>query len=174
MKRPGTAGDLAVSAERLRLEFDYRFSRPADIERPASTRLLLLTLGETEAAIAVDHLASLHEVDTVVPLPTSLDELLGLVSLGGRVYPCFSLASLLDLEAGEPRWLLVLQRAPVVLAVDGLAGQFLVETDTIRADAAGHGSPFIGRVRHGENDLKILDADAILDRLRQLTGEGGE
>lgn len=166
--------DLSTASERLRREFDDGFAEPAETEPRGIKRLLHIALGPHEMVVTVDDLASLHELDEVVPLPTSRTELLGLVTIGGRVYPCFSLAALLDLELGEPSWLLLSRAAPVALAVDRVLGQFLVDTDSVHTSKGSEKSPYIGRVRHDEKELPLLDPGAILDHLRRLTGEGGD
>jgi purine-binding chemotaxis protein CheW len=188
------AGDKEEPAavERLRREFDDAFAEPWENARKPRIRYLGVRCSLRSLAIEVAQLQTFHARGDVVPLPTSLPELLGLSNVDGKLYPCFSLAELLNWNAQPAKWLLLCREAPVALAVDEVLGLCMVDAesqtalDHTWADGAGSaesprrrrlstegrgGSPITGRIQHDGTELSVLSIPGVLDHLRELTGE---
>ncbi|MDY7092336.1 MAG: chemotaxis protein CheW [Acidobacteriota bacterium] len=184
------AREEPVAVERLRREFDDAFAEPWEDARRPQIRYLGVRCGQRWLAIDVSQLLTFHSRGEVVPLPTSLPQLLGLSSVEGKLYPCYSLAELLSLEARRAHWLLLCREAPVALAVEEVVGLFLVDAeseadlDEAAADSspdsprrrkpakeARGGSPITGRIQYEGQEFSVLSISAVLEDLRELIGE---
>ena len=101
----------------LRRLFDESFAAPPQRHDAALEQMLAITLQGERYAIRVSEISGLAlPKGKVLPVPSSVPELLGLTGVRGTVVPVFSLALLLglgqsasasaeDTELGEPRWL---------------------------------------------------------------------
>lgn len=117
---------LEATLAALRGDFDAAFAKaPAETAAPAEG-LLAIRVQAEPFAVPVAQVAGLCADRLVVPLPTPVRELLGLVCLRGRVVPVYDLAALLlgGSPRPPPRWMLLVRgRAALGLAFDVFEGQ---------------------------------------------------
>lgn len=172
MSRHGAETSPRLAAvERLRRDFDDAFTEPWDGIRKPQTRYLGVRCGQQRLAIDLSQLLTFHPRGDVVPLPTSLSQLLGLSSVDGKLYPCYSLAELLNWESRPVQWLLLCREAPVALAVEEVVGLFLVD-----AEAATDPDDSAAGDTHGgnsESDGATGSSEAVYRRKRSMEGRGG-
>lgn len=191
-RRPAGGREELPSVEWLRQQFDDTFAEPWAIAPKPQIRYLGVRCGLRSLVIEVAQLQAFHPRGEIVPLPTSLPQLLGLSSVEGKLYPCFSLAELLSWDAQPAKWLLLCRQAPVALAVDEVLGLCLVDAQSqndlgdTSVDGAGGSespgrrklsmegrgdSPITGRIQHEGTELSVLSIPVVLDLLRELIGE---
>ncbi len=108
---------LESRAAELRRAFDETFAAPPQTHDAALEQMLAITIQGERYAIRVSGISGLAvPKGKVLPVPSSVPELLGLTGIRGTVVPVFSLAWLLgfgqsaaalaeDTGLGEPRWL---------------------------------------------------------------------
>jgi chemotaxis signal transduction protein len=114
----------------LRRGFDESFAVPPQMHDAALEQMLAITLQGERYAIRINEISGLAvPKGKVLPVPSSVPELLGLTGIRGTVVPVFSLALLLgfgqsanasaeDTGSGEARWL-VFARTPALAVGSG-------------------------------------------------------
>jgi hypothetical protein len=115
------------SVAELRREFDAAFTLPP-APAQASSRVLLVTVGETPLAVSVGDCAAVRREGDVTRLPSVHRGFVGVVAIAGAVLPVYDAAALLDLPdrpAARRGWLLVARTNPRACfrcdAIDGYA-----------------------------------------------------
>ena len=128
----------SVQATELARAFDASFAGAPDTETRTFEDVLAIGLGGDPYALRLAHVAGLFPRRTIVPLPSALPELLGLVSLRAVIVPVYDLSALLGGPLRtEPRWLVLAARAPIALGFDELEGYRRVAPEAIVAAAPG-------------------------------------
>lgn len=113
------------SAEALRRSFDLGFAGAPVAHGRSEVDLLSIRAGSDPYVLRLAEVAGLHVGRTVVPVPSSVPELLGVASIRGGLVPVYRLTSLLRGEPRPeaPRWFVVSGGSDVVaLAFDGFEG----------------------------------------------------
>lgn len=106
--------ETAVS---LRQAFDRVFAEPPAQAPAAFEDLLAVRIGHDRFAIRLQEAAGLYADRKIVPIPSSVAELLGIVSLRGQLTPIYDLGRLLGYPArAAPRWF-VLARGPIAIGL---------------------------------------------------------
>ena len=113
-----TSNPLRTEAglEAMRSAFDRAFAAPvSQVERTES--VIQLRAGGEPLAVPVSETQGIVRCPPIVPLPSRIPELSGVVAIRGEVVPVFDLAALLGLSSGaiRPSWL-------ILAACDGLVG----------------------------------------------------
>ncbi|HEX2869971.1 MAG TPA: chemotaxis protein CheW [Polyangiaceae bacterium] len=118
----GEYKDLARAAGQLRAAFDDAFAKDQLQNDQAHVDVLAIRVAEQGYALRLAEVLAIHEGRTIVPVPTPVPSLLGLVGLRGSVVPVFDLRSLLGHAAGPLQSWFVLVRAtsPIGVAFDAL------------------------------------------------------
>jgi purine-binding chemotaxis protein CheW len=100
---------LVSRAAELRAEFDKSFATEPAQGRAELDNFLGIRVGGDAYAVRLEEVAGLLADRKIVPLPSPIQELLGLTGLRGVVLPTYSLAALLGYpgKPGAMRWLVV-------------------------------------------------------------------
>jgi chemotaxis signal transduction protein len=126
---------LEGKAAELRRRFDEQFASPPPEQAAPQKEMLAITVQGERYAIRVSEINGLAVPrGKILPVPSSVPELLGLTGMRGVVVPVFSLASLLGFAQGrEVRWLVFCgsRQAPIALAFDEMQRQFTVAAGEI-------------------------------------------
>lgn len=92
--------------ELLRRAFDQSFAEPVAESRVELERFLAIAIGEQEHAIRLAEIGGLFTARKIVPVPSAVSELSGIVGLRGALVPVYALSALLGHSVShEPvRW----------------------------------------------------------------------
>jgi chemotaxis signal transduction protein len=100
------------TAAALRRRFDEGFSKPAASTAERGEGLLAIRIASDPYAFRLAEIAGLHVDLKIVPIPSPVAQLLGIVGVRGTMAPIYDLAALLRYPpAVSPRWI-VFARAP--------------------------------------------------------------
>jgi chemotaxis signal transduction protein len=106
------AASAGGTAEALRRDFDDRFARPAASTMERWEDLLAIRAGPDPYALRLSEIGALHADMHIVPVPSPVAQLLGIVGVRGVMAPIYDLAALLHYPpAVSPRWV-VFAHAP--------------------------------------------------------------
>jgi purine-binding chemotaxis protein CheW len=162
-----TDSPLAVKLAALRREFDDSFATPPSERAEESEQLLLIRSGGESLALKIGELAGLVKDRTILPLPETPPELLGIAGIRGRLVPVYSLARLLG---GSPqdneRWLVLCEAGGLTgLTFSAFEGYAKVS----RADLSPnqeHGSARGALVRIGAESRGVVSVGAVVAVIR--------
>ena len=159
-------GNDTTRAVEMRRAFDHGFAAPPRAEAPPQLDLLAIRCADHGFALPLSEVLAVYTERKIVPAPSPVPELLGLVGVRGLVAPAYDLRSLLGYGAGAaPRWLALL-RAPEPFAIGfELFEQHLrvPTTDVIAASDDGGGAhPFArGSVKLATGPRPLIDLTAL-------------
>jgi chemotaxis signal transduction protein len=111
----GPVEGLNRRLEELRRAFDDSFALPALPQEVDQEDMLGIRVGSLQFAVRVNDLAGVHACRKIVALPESVEGLLGVVGLRGRLVAVYDLAELLGAEvlaAATPRRALTVAPPP--------------------------------------------------------------
>lgn len=121
--------------EALRRAFDEGFAAPAAGRAcaGAETFLALRAAGES-VAVRLNQVRGLLAGRRITPVPSRLEELLGLAGIRGKCVPIYSAAALLGhgKESREAAWFVLCEAATLALAFDGFDGYLSVPKAEVR------------------------------------------
>jgi purine-binding chemotaxis protein CheW len=162
-------------AEMRRL-FDDAFAQPLPERGTARQPMLAIVAGGESLAVRLADIAALATArGSVVQVPSSVPELIGVTGIRGTLVPVFSLAALLGLErrSGEARWLLLCnaRQLSLALAFEQFQEHIQVDAaDVFAADAADRMGGYLSQsVRHGDRLRALVNVPAIVEH---ITGRG--
>jgi chemotaxis signal transduction protein len=168
---------FATTAGGLRQAFDRSFAEPPAPAKAGLIELLAVEIGGDCYAIRLAEITGLYADRRVVPLPSAVGELLGLVGFRGLMAPVYDLAALLGhTPARSPRWLVLSgQSSPVALAFERfarhvrLSPEGISELDQASLAMQRHiaGTASVGGVPHS-----IVDLSAVRRAIEQLAAPG--
>lgn len=96
------------TAAALRRQFDSSFAAAASPMTGLLEGLLAIRVGADPYALRVSEIVGLYVDVKIVPVPSPVVQLLGIVSLRGRMAPVYDLAALLHYPpAASPRWMIL-------------------------------------------------------------------
>jgi chemotaxis signal transduction protein len=167
-----TESRLQTKVSEMRQLFDESFAAPEQINKRAVEHLLAITVGGEQFAVRVGDISGLTITkSTILPVPSSVPELLGITGVHGVVVPVFSLAALLGIAqgTGQYRWLLLCggRQAMIALAVELVEGHLEVPADMIlgrATDAAMHNIK--ATVRDGAILRGVIDVALIVEQIK--------
>ena len=136
---------------------------------PQGQRLLVFSLDATPYALPVEQVREIVRQRPITPVPRLPAEVLGVISLRGRVLQIIDPRARLGLAASRPG-----ARSRIVVAHDGEGCVVGILVDSVEevvtvaeegwCDArAGQGSAVLGLHRHGGRFVSILDLDRLMD-----------
>jgi chemotaxis signal transduction protein len=106
------AASAVGTATALRRRFDASFAAPAASRPEPLAGLLAIRVGSDPYALRMSEIAGLHVGVKIVPIPSPVAPLLGIVGIRGMMAPIYDLATLLRYPPpASARWF-VLARAP--------------------------------------------------------------
>ena len=128
--------DVLGRAAELRRAFDQTFAEPARAVIEDVENLLGLHVGQDEYAVRLGEIRGLLPEQNIVPVPSPVPELLGIIGLRGSIVPVYSLGALLGYGPAprlSPWIILVGTDAPVGMAFDEFQGHLRVTRSQIVA-----------------------------------------
>jgi chemotaxis signal transduction protein len=169
--------DLQRKLAGMRRLFDQSFAMPVAVESVATERLLAFeATGEKLAA----HVRDINEImpvrGKILPVPSSVPELLGILGIRGVVVPVYKLAVLLGMgaDAKPPAWLALCggEQAPIALAFDSLEGYVEVSSAGIYSSDANAAPRYVNETARVDAVLRgIINIPAVVKHIRaQGTG----
>ena len=161
---------LQERAARFAENFDRTFAAPAHVDDGETESLLALSLAGDAYAVRLDEVAGLHPAKALLRVPTPFPDLLGVVALGGRIMPVYSLRALLNYapDRDPPRWLL-LAGPTLALAIDGCDGHLRVPRPDILAHAGTR--PFVAQTVRAPDGLRgLIGLNALRQTLHDRIG----
>jgi chemotaxis signal transduction protein len=156
-------GRLSLHAAELARAFDASFAEAPHDETRAFEDVLAIRLGEDPHALRLSQVAGLFARRTIVPVPSPLPELLGLVSIRAAIVPVYDLSALLGRPPrAAPRWLVLAAQAPIALGFDELEGYRRLSPEAfVAAPAKGA----LELVRTGEELRPLLNLPQIIESI---------
>jgi chemotaxis signal transduction protein len=161
------------AAAALRRQFDRSFSETRRAGAGAEENLLALRIGGDPYAARLSEIASLHADKKLVPLPSPMPDLLGLVSLRGALAPAYDLRTLLGYPRGPPPRFLIFVRTPepVAFALDLFEVHLRLRLADISLAETGTASRFTcGLVRTAEGARPLLHIASLVEAITHRIG----
>ena len=168
-------GLMIERAADLRRAFDETFSEPPAGAAEGTESLLALRAGGEAYAVRLAEITGLFTDRTVVRLPSSVSEFLGVAGIRRDVVPIYSLRSLLGHERGgdPPRWLITARAAhPVAFAFEQFEGYLQVSPSAVLPRDEAASAPVPGTLRLADGVRGVLSIGSLLktieDRIRRI------
>lgn len=158
----------------MRRDFDAAFASPRPEPARRGVGVAVIAAGGSTWALLLDHLAGLHPIAAIAPLPNADPALLGIAAVRMELVPVYRLDVLLDRPARASTMLAQLRHAqPIALAFDAFSGYERVDPDRIALrPSSGEGAPLLGDVRAASGDHPILDVPRLVRRLDRSSTPG--
>jgi chemotaxis signal transduction protein len=157
-----TAPTISTAAELRRL-FDASFAAPASLITEPLEHLLAIRVGSDPFALRLSDVAGLYVGVKIVPVPSPVAQLLGIVGIRGMMAPIYDLAALLRYPpASNARWF-VFARAPqlVGFAFEAFESHLQVPRASVatgngeNADMSSSGQHVRARVQHMRGSVRV-------------------
>jgi chemotaxis signal transduction protein len=166
-----TGSRLQTKLAELRKLFDNGFAAPEQSQRAAVEHMLAVTVGGERFAISVSDISGLTVAKgTILPVPSSVPELLGITGIRGVVVPVFNLAALLGIGRGRAqyRWLILcgVRQAPLALAVDLVEEHLEIAADQLIARGPDETAHYIKQtVDFGDMLRGVIDLGLVVEKI---------
>jgi chemotaxis signal transduction protein len=171
----GTFPDSSSGAGRalaLRRAFDQSFGEVALVDRTPLDDLLAIRVGDRPFALRLSEVAGLFVDRAVTRLPTTVPELLGVMTVRGALVPVYDLAALLGWPGStRARWLVIAAGTRVGLAFDQLDGHLRIQRQAITtpvaaSDGEAHASRHVQEIAQLEDGRRpIISLPSVLDAI---------
>jgi len=157
-------GGLSLHAAELARAFDASFAEAPHADARTFEDVLAIRLGEDPHALRLSQLAGVFPRRSIVPLPSALPELLGLVSIRATIVPVYDLSALLGRPPRtQPRWIVLAAQAPIALGFDELDGYRRLSPDAFVARAPAEGA--LELVQTGAELRPLVHLPQIIDAI---------
>ena len=170
--------NLADTLVDLRRTFDDAFAHPYSAAVQVTESILAIQVRDDAYALRLTEIAGLVDGRTIVPVPSPMPALLGVVGIRGQVVPVYDLGFLLGYgAAARPlRWMVQLRQGDVVaVAFDAFEAQ---QRLTMRAgEETGSTVPDSVASRHLADVVRtdrlrpVLNLASVYEAIRQLADE---
>lgn len=128
----------------LRRAFDAAFASPAEGKSVETDDFLALRVAGQAVAVRLAQVRGLLPGGKITPLPSHLEEVLGLAGIRGRCVPVYSAAALLGhaRPSGAALWFVLCTagKAELALAFDGFEGYLQVPRARVRGEVIDAGT----------------------------------
>lgn len=123
----------------LRRSFDEGFARAPEARDRDDEELLGIAVGDAAYAVRIAELAGVVADRSIVPLPSPIAPLLGLVGYRGTLLPVYDLGQYLGHAPAEsPRWIALVRGEPAIgFAFGRLDGNFRCRREELRTANEG-------------------------------------
>lgn len=159
---------LSGRAAELARAFDAAFAEPLRAPAGGLLDVLAVRVAGEPLALRLTQLGGLYARRSIVPVPSALPELLGLVSLRAAIVPVYDLGALLGrAPQRDPRWIVLAAQLPIALGFEHLEGYWRLAEDSVvsASEPEDAGNP---RARTG------LDEGAVQQQMAALLRTGTE
>jgi chemotaxis signal transduction protein len=152
-------GSMGTTAATLRRHFDEAFAAPASSVTEPLEDFLAICVGSDPYALRLSEIAGLHVGVKIVPVPSPVPQLLGIVGIRGMMVPIYDLAALLRYPPeANSRWF-VLARAPQPVGFAfGSFESHLQLSQASLADSNGEDSSTSGSAQHIRGTVRAAGA----------------
>jgi purine-binding chemotaxis protein CheW len=153
------AASTVATATALRRHFDEAFAAPTASTTECLEDFLAIRIGSDPYALRLSEIAGLHVGLKIVPVPSPVAQLLGIVGIRGMMVPIYDLAALLRYPAeANSRWF-VLARAPqpVGFAFETFESHLQVPQESL-AGSNGEDPGMGGTVQHMRGTVRAAGA----------------
>jgi chemotaxis signal transduction protein len=163
---------LLAKIDEMRQLFDESFSVPEQRDDKVIEHMLAVKLGIDNFAVCISDISGLTVAKgKILPVPSSVPELLGITGIRGVLVPVFSLAALLGISTGSGpcRWLVLCgeRHLTIALAVDLVEGYLNVSADRIHAPGASSLAQYIKEtIRDGDILRGVLDLAQVVQQIK--------
>jgi chemotaxis signal transduction protein len=162
------------TAAAMRQLFDSSFAAAAASMTEPLEDLLAIRVDADPYALRVSEIAGLHVDAKIVPVPSPVVQLLGIVSLRGQLAPVYDLASLLHYPpASSPRWMILVGVSqPVGFAFETFEAHLQVSKESLvdeedRGEGSGAARPHVrGVVRAADVLRPMIQVASVVELLR--------
>jgi chemotaxis signal transduction protein len=147
------------TAAALRCLFDSSFAAAASSMTEPLEDLLAIRVGADPYALRLSEIVGLYADIKIVPVPSPVVQLLGIVSLRGKMAPVYDLAALLHYPpAASPRWMILAGVSqPVGLAFETFEAHLQVSKASL-ADGEDRGESSGAVRQHVRGVVRAADA----------------
>ena len=166
--RPSSGSSRAAE---LRREFDQAFADPPPLAAAPGVNLLAVHIAAQPYALRLTQIDHLLADRRIVPVPSPMPELAGLLGFRGAIVPVYALGPLLGYgAAAASRWVVLVGGAePLGLAFDGFEGHLQVAPADLAPVPAGSAArrhvPELCRTPQGI--WPLLDLASVLEEIRE-------
>lgn len=155
-------------AARLRTAFDASFSAQRAPNAGAELDLLAIRVGGHGYALRLAEVLAVHAERELVPVPSPVPSLLGLIGVRGLVVPIYDLRLLLGYPAGPPpRWLCLARAASALgFAFEALEAHWRLPHESVVAgsELADNGQRFArGGVQTDAGPRPLLHLPSLIE-----------
>jgi len=165
---------LSKSLAELRREFDATFAAPPQGQGEGRESLITLRVGGEALAVRTLHITGVAKRRRIVPVPTHVPGLLGIMALRGALLPVYDLATILKLPAaaGPGSWLMLIGReTPVGLIFDEFESQMEVERACLfESESSGQRQHLRLVARLGTAHRAVIDIPGLVEEIRRTAG----
>ncbi len=157
--------------EQLRTAFDQAFASAPGTEAEPLVSLIAIRLAGQPAVIPAEHILGLAKVKRIIPLPSSIPELIGIAGIRGALIPVFDLARLVGLgsPASQPIWLVLANReSPIGLAFDEFEGRLEVPPAAVCSEERSGGSKNLALLARVKSSVRVVtDVPGVVEAIRK-------
>ena len=162
------------SVAELRRQFDNTFAAAPPGPAESSESLIALRAAGEALAVKTLHITAVAKRRRIVPVPTRVPGLLGIMALRGTLLPVYDLAALLGLPApaGVSSWLMLTgPETPVGLIFDEFEGQIEIDRACLYESDSSVSRKHL-RVMAKVNDAHraVIDIPGIVEEIRKTAG----
>jgi purine-binding chemotaxis protein CheW len=162
------------TAASMRRLFDSSFAAASSSMSEPLEDLLAIRVGADPYALRLSEIAGLYVDVKIVPVPGPVAQLLGIVSLRGKMSPVYDLAALLHYPpAASPRWMILAGAAqPVGFAFETFERHLQVSKDALadgedRGEGSGATRRHVrGAVRTGDVLRPMIHMASVIELVR--------
>lgn len=158
------------AAAELARAFDAAFVHAPVTESESWEHVLAIQVGSAAHALRLPQIRGLYARRTIVPLPSALPELLGLMSVRSSIVPVYDLAALLGLAPErEPGWTVLAAELPIALGFSGLEGLRRVPREAIVSALSHPEATATELLRTAEDVRPLIHLPRVLEAIAKLT-----
>ena len=166
--------NLSQSLADLRRQFDSAFAAPPPAPMEGRESLITLQVAGEALAVRTPHITGVAKTRRIMPVPTRVPGLLGIMALRGTLLPVYDLATLLGLPApaSAGSWLMLTNaEAPIGLVFDEFDGQVEIERACLYESENSRMSEHLRLVaRVGAAHRAVVDIPGIVEDIRKTSG----
>lgn len=165
------AASLSKSLAQLRGEFDAIFAAPPPALKDERVSLITLRVGSQALAVRTLHTTGIARRTRILPIPTRVPGLLGILALRGALIPAYDLGALLGFPAtaNPGSWLLLANpEAPIALIFSEFERQLEIERSCLHeSESSGSHNHLRMMARLDGTQRAVIDIPGIVEEIQR-------
>jgi len=150
----------------MRRAFDRSFAGAPTEASAAVHDLVAIQIGGDPHALRLTEIDGLFVDRAVVPVPSRIRELLGIVGFRSALVPVFDLAALLGYPAAASRWIATVGRRGIGFAFEAFDGHLRVASEAIAPCAPGAAPAHVRELaRHAGQVRPIVHLPSLIETI---------